>query len=181
MLGAPSTQVFALETYPLDNAVITEAYPPTQTLCVRRTDNAPYLALWDSWKDAPNLQSADVALNQADALRLVTAEHTYYIAFGPGVAEYGDGVRLESDAAFTLVRNRDAVTLVHGTAFTISGPEGSSTLRLSTPATISMVWTSLETKVRLEGDISHDTFGGEDHPRPVPDVTYTVEGSWLGA
>jgi hypothetical protein len=181
MLGAPSTQVFALETYPLDNAVITEAYPPTQTLCVRRTDNAPYLALWDSWKDAPNLQSADVALNRADALRLVTAEHTYYIAFGPGVAEYGDGVRLESDAAFTLVRNRDAVTLVHGTAFTISGPEGSSTLRLSTPATISMVWTSLETKVRLEGDISHDTFGGEDHPRPVPDVTYTVEGSWLGA
>jgi hypothetical protein len=180
MLGAPSTQVFALETYPLDNAVITEAYPPTQTLCVRRTDNSPFLAVWDSWKEKPNLQSMDAASNRPDALRLVTTDHTYYIAFGPGVAEYGDGLRIESDAAFTLVRDRDAVTLVHGTVLTISGTEGSSTLQLSAPATISMVWSAAGTEVRLEGDISHDTFGGDDHSRPAPDVTHTVEGNWLG-
>jgi len=180
MLGAPSTQVFALETYPLDNAVITEAYPPTQTLCVRRKDNAPFLAVWDSWKEEANMQSLDVALNRSDALRLITTDHTYHIAFGPGVAEYGDGVRLESDAPFTLVRDRDAVTLVHGTAMSVGASEGSSTLRLSAPATISVVWRAGGPEVRIEGDISHDTFGGEDHPRPAPEATYTVEGNWLG-
>ena len=180
MLGAPATQVFALETYPLDNAVITEAYPPTQTLCVRRTDNAPYMAVWDSWKEVPNLQAAEAALNRADALRLITADHTYYIAFGPGAAEFGDGVRFESDAAFTLVRDRNAVTLIHGTALSMGAPEGASTLRLSAPATISMVWNNAGPEVRIEGDICHDTFGGEDHPRPIPDVTYSVEGNWPG-
>jgi len=180
MLGAPSTQVFALETYPLDNAVITEAFPPTQTLCVRRTENAPFLAVWDSWKEKPNLQSVDAALNRSDALRLTTTDHTYHIAFGPGVAEYGDGVRIESDAAFTLVRDRDAVTLVHGTTLSIGGPEGSSTLRLGAPATISMVRSDAGPEVRIEADISHDTFGGEDHPRPAPEVTYSLEGNWLG-
>lgn len=48
--------------------------------------------------------------------------------FRAGVlAEFGDGVHFESDAAFTLVRDRDAVTLVHGTTLSIGGSEGSST------------------------------------------------------
>lgn len=180
MLGAPSTRVFALETYPLDNAVITPAFPPTQTLCVRRQNQAPFLAVWDSWKEKPNLQSVEVALNRTDALRLSTTDHIYCLAFGPGVAEYGDGLRIESDAAFTLVRDRDAVTLVHGTVLTISGTKGSSTLRLNIPATISMEWSTAVPEVRLAGDISHDTFGGEDHPRSVPFVTHTLEGDLLG-
>ncbi|MBL7645675.1 MAG: heparinase II/III family protein [Candidatus Hydrogenedentes bacterium] len=180
MLGAPSTRVFALETYPLDNAVITPAFPPTQTLCVRRQDHAPFLAVWDSWKETPNLQSVEAALNRSDALRLTTVEHTYHMAFGPGLAEFGDGVRIESDAAFTLVRDRDALTLVHGTALTIRGAEGTTTLRLGAPTTISIVRQAGEPEVRIEGDISYDTIGGEDCPRPVPDVTYTIEGNWLG-
>ena len=57
MLGAPGTEVYALETFPLDNAVITPRNPPCQTLCVRRRDDLPFLAVGDAWRDQPNLLS----------------------------------------------------------------------------------------------------------------------------
>jgi hypothetical protein len=180
MMGGPATEVFALETYPLDNAVITEAFPPTQTLCVRRTAHAPFLAVWDAWKEQPNLKSVEVATNRIDALRVSSATHVYYLAFGPGVAEFSDGLRFESDGAFTLVRDRDGVTLVHATTCTIEASGAASTIRMAEPATLSIAWKGSEPEIRLDGDIAYDTRGGEDHPRTVPSVTPTLEGNWLG-
>ena len=56
-MGAAGTDVYALETYPVDNAVITPQSPPCQTLCVRRTHDEPFLVVGDAWIDQPNLQT----------------------------------------------------------------------------------------------------------------------------
>ena len=57
VLGAAGTDVHALQTYPIDNAVITPQSPPCQTPCVRRTSDEPFLAVGDAWIDKPNLQT----------------------------------------------------------------------------------------------------------------------------
>lgn len=179
MLGAPSSHVFALETYPLDNAVITVAFPPTQTLCVRRTDNAPFLAVWDSWKEQPNLQSIEPATNRSDAVKVVTAGHAYYIVFGPGMAQFADSVQTDSDAALTVVRDHDGLTLVHATRFTVQQGGSASTVSTEQPATVWMQWKGGAPEMGLEGDISYDTVGGEDHPRPAPALVPATDGNWF--
>lgn len=179
MLGSPATRIFALETYPLDNAVITAAFPPTQTLCVRRTDNAPFLAVWDSWKDQPNLQAIEPAINRSDALKVVTAEHTYYIVIGPGVAQFASGVQIDSDAAFSIARDHDSLALVHAAKFAIQEGGSASTVATDEPGTVWVQWKGAAPEIDIEGDISYDTFGGEDHPWPAPALAPVVEGNWF--
>ena len=177
MLGALATQVFALETYPLNNAVVTDGYPPTQTLCVRRTQPAPFLAVWDAWNAAPNLQRVEPALDRLDALTATTASHTYHIAFGPGRAVFSDGTGMDTDAAFAILRDREAVTLVHATAFTADGAGGTITVTLGEPASISLDWSGENPTAVFSGDIAYDTYGGVDHARPIPPIEYTVGGA----
>lgn len=179
MLGAPETRVFAVETYPLNNAVVTPAFPPTQTLCVRRSSQAPFVAVWDAWKDQPNLVSVASAEDRPDALFVASRENTYYVAFGPGSATFADGTRLESNAAFTVVRGRQSATLVHGTTLTIEGSGARGTVLLTEPATVYVAVNPTAPEVQVFADIAHDTRGGEDYARPAPAITPVVDGDWL--
>jgi len=185
MIESPSihpeaTEVYALETYPVSNAVVTADHPPCQTLCVRRTAPAPFLAVWDAWQDAPNLQEVARA-GDRDALKLRTKSNTYYALFGPGKIQFRDGVRLESNAAFSLLRNRDAVAFVGGTRFKVDTPEGWLAVGLSETGSAAAQWTEggvLGDKVQA---VQHDTFGGEDHRRPSASIAIRFDGNLIKA
>ena len=179
MLGAEGTRVFALETYPLGNAIITPQHPPCQTLCLRRTQHAPFVAVWDAWPHEPNVKTIVPSKNRPDALTITTASHTYRLAFGPGIAEYDDGIVLDTDAAFTFVRNRDAAVFVHGTQANVRDAERASRIRVNSPATVSIVRGPNGVSVATTGDIQHDTWGGHDHPRETPAAQPTIEGDWF--
>ncbi len=176
MLGAAATQVFALETYPLNNAVITDAYPPTQSLCVRRKDDAPFVAVWDSWKDTPNLVSVSVG-NRPEALLLRTKAHTYHVLFGGGKAVFPDGLEMESDGAFVVVKDRQAMTLVGGTGLTMAQDGNELTLEGETVATVEIRRGNED--ITVHPVIAHDTYGGVDHPRPAPsNAGFRMRGTW---
>lgn len=175
MLGADATSVYSLETYPVDNAVITPRNPPCQTLCVRRRDHGTFLAVGDAWRDEPNLQSVTPAQG-AQGLVIKTKSHNYHLLFTPGRASFPDGVSLTSDAAFALLRDRDALMLVHGTEFDVESAEGSLSIRLDKPASLSAEFVNGSVKKEISGDIQYETFGGVDHFRPVPEVKTTVGG-----
>ena len=174
MLGGAPTTVCALETYPVDNAVITDAHPPCQTLCVRRTNDAPFLAVWDAWRGAPNL--ASVTRVGLDAVTLTTREHTYRLRFGVGAARFADGVELDTDAAFCVVRDRDAVTLIDGTRLRLTTPHGDLNIELDEPATLHASFHDGSIETRISGDIQFDTHGGRNHDREPPDVAWTITG-----
>lgn len=182
MLGAPGTTVYGLETYPVDNAAITPRNPPCQTLCVRRNgQRAVFLAVGDAWRNEPNLQSLGSA-KEGRGLRLKTKSHTYHLLFSPGRASFPDGVSLTSDAAFAVLRNRDAVMLVHGTKLEAQSGQGPLTVRLDKPASLSAALVNGTVKQKVSGDIHYDTYGGGDHWRPVPEVKVTIDGElWRGA
>ena len=176
MLGAPGTEVYALETFPLDNAVITPRNPPCQTLCVRRRDDLPFLAVGDAWRDQPNLLSVSAG-DAGASLLLTTRSNTWHLRFGPGKTRFADGVSLDTDAAFALVRNRDAIVLIHGTRVEVGSPEGSLRAKSGLPGSFSAEYANRTVTLETAGDIQYDTWGGRDHYRPVPPVNVTFEGS----
>jgi hypothetical protein len=177
MLGAEPSTVYSLETYPVDNAVITPPNPPCQTLCVRRPGaTAAFLAVGDAWQCAPNLQSV-VAATDGQGLALKSKTHTYHLLFGPGQARFSDGVTLTSDAAFALWRDTDALMLVHGKGMEIEFPKGPLQVRLDEAASLVAEVTSGAISQKLAGDIEYDTYGGVDHHRPAPKVKVTLTGA----
>ena len=139
MLGAPGTEVYALETFPVDNAVITPRNPPCQSLCVRRRDDFPFLAVGDAWRDQPNLLSVSAG-DAGSSLLLNTRSNTWHLRFGPGKTRFSDGVSLETDATFALLRNRDAILLIHGTRLDVESPEGTLHVSLDKPVSASAEW-----------------------------------------
>ena len=175
MLGDEATQVYALETYPIDNAVITKDHPPCRTLCVRRTKHAPFLAVWDAWRGAPNLEGVSRG-SEGESLLLETQSNTYHLRFGPGASRFDDGVSLSSDGAFCLLRNRDAVTLVSGSRLEVTTPEGDLRVALDHPATMSAEFAKGVVTLETAGNIHYDTYGGRDHYRDPPGVVVTLEG-----
>jgi hypothetical protein len=179
MPGAPDTEVFNLETWPLNNAAITPEFPPTQTLCVRRTNNTPFVAVWDAWKLEPTLASVEAGVNRPDAVMLRTVTGTWYLTFGAGAAEFSDGTRLESDAAFTAVNDGGGATIVGGTRAHIARGEQRGEVRLSARATFTLGRTEEGSRITVSGDIAHDTRGGADQPRPAPVVTHQIQGPWF--
>lgn len=176
MLGATGAQVYALETYPSDNAVVTPVHPPCHTLCVRRADDAPFIAVWDAWHDAPNLQSVTRAAGQ-DALVLQTKSNTYNILLGPGTAQFPDGLTLASDAALSVLRNRDAMACAGGAHFDVTTPQGPISLRLSERANAWADWSHGATQSTATQCIHYDTCAGTDHPRDASSITITLEGT----
>ncbi len=160
MLEAPDTEVFSLETYPLNNAVVTENHPTTQSLCVRRHDDEPFLAIWNAWLDKPNLNSVKVAKNRKDALILETTSHRYYIAFGPGTTEHADGTVVNTDAAFSIVRDHDGVSLIDVSHFSIKGEQGQFNFRHDSPISISV----LGEHISITPSIAYETRGGTNYP-----------------
>ncbi len=176
MLGAPGTEVYALETFPVDNAVITPRNPPCQTLCVRRRNDLSFLAVGDAWRDQPNLLSVSAG-DTGPSLLLKTRSNTWHLRFGPGKTRFSDGVSLETDAAFALVRNRDAILLVHGTRLDVESPEGTLQARLDNPASLSAEYADRTVTLETAGDIHYDTWGGRDRYRPAPQVKATFGGN----
>ncbi len=175
MSGAANTKLYKLETYPVDNAVITEENPPCQSLCVRRHDDTPFLAVWDVWTDTPNLQVVHFA--GSDAALIQTAKHTYHIRFGPGTSAFDDGVTLTTDAAFTAVRDSDAVVMVGGSEASVTFPDGTVAISAEAPLTVAVDRQADGVHVHALPAIQFDTYQGANHPRPVPDTPVTVEGS----
>jgi hypothetical protein len=176
MMGAPVTEVYALETFPMDNAVITPRNPPCQTLCVRRHDDQPFLAVGDAWRDQPNLLSVSGG-DAGSSLLLHTRSNIWHLCFGPGKTRFADGVSLDTDAAFALLRNRDAIFLVRGTRLHIETPSGTLQARLDQPASLSAECADRIVSLETSGDIQYGTWGGRDHYRPAPPVRVTFSGT----
>ena len=181
MLGADPTTVYKLETYPLDNAVITPRNPPCQTLCVRRQRQGVFLAVGDAWREQPNLQSVEAGQG-ARGLRLKTKSNTYHLLFGPGRTSFPDGVSLESDAVFTLLRDTNALQIVRGTKLEVNSRAGALNVHLDQPASLFAENVNGIVRREISGDIQYDTFGGMDHQRPVPAVKVSFAGElWRSA
>ena len=176
MLGSPATEVYSLETYPIDNAMVTPQHLPCQSLCVRRRDDSPFLAVHDAWRDSPNLKSIERVAG-ADAVRIKTAANTYHILCGPGQASFADGISIRTDATFALLRNRDAVVGVGGTAVEIETPEGRLAVRCDRRANVSAEWSAGTVVFETSGDIQYETRGGRDHYPPADRVGMHLSGS----
>jgi hypothetical protein len=180
MLGQIPSEVYQLETYPLDNAFVTPEHPPCQTLCVRRTNQSPYLALWDAWKESPNLDSFTVGLDSERSLAFKTGSHNYVALFGPGSAKMEGGTTVTSDGAFFLLRDNDSAVLIGGQVAKVETPEGELELSMGARASVYVIRSDGTTSSTVSGDIQYDTYGGENHPRAIPEVALTVSGSLWG-
>ncbi|MBI5092561.1 MAG: heparinase II/III family protein [Candidatus Hydrogenedentes bacterium] len=176
MLGAAATGVYALETYPVDNAIVTPKDPPCQSLCVRRESNAPFLAVWNSWQKEPNVSKISRG-SSPQSLMVTTTSNTYRLLFGPGETTFDDGVSIKTDAVFTLVRNRDAVVYARGTRVDLAAPEGSLQIASDRPATVSAEFLRGDVTLETSGDIMYDTYGGADTYRDAPGAIVTVDGA----
>jgi hypothetical protein len=53
---------------------------------------------------------------------------------------------------------------------------GSLKVRLDQPASLSAEHVNGSIRKETSGDIQYDTYGGVDHPRPVPKVKVSVDG-----
>ena len=185
MLGSAGTDVYQLGTYPVDNAVVTPRNPACQTLCVRRRDDTPYLAVWDAWKEQPNLRSVEAGSDRGASVKIQTASHVYYVLFGQGKAAFGDGVELESDGAFAVLRDRDAAMLVGGKRLRAVFAEGDLELIAEEPISVcgqekaaAAGKESPAEGILKSGPIQYDTYGGEDHPHAgLPKVAVMIRGS----
>lgn len=177
MLGTEPCTVYSLETYPVDNAVITPRNPACQTLCVRRPATAAaFLGVGDAWQREPNLLSVEAG-EGGQGLVLKSKSHIYHLLFGPGRARFTDGVIITSDATFTLWRDTDALMLVHGQDVEIESPKGPLQIRLDQPANLVAEAATGVITQKLAGDIEYDTYGGIDHLRPAPKVKVTFTGT----
>jgi len=175
MAGAAGTEVYRLETYPINNATVTKEHPPCRTLCVRRTNDAPFLAVWDAWKQSPNLR--DVHWGDASSsVDLETSSGRYRICFGPGHARFEDGVTLDSDAAFSCVGNDRAVTFVAGSRLEYRTPRGELRITTDKPASVAAEYADAAVTLEIAGDLIYDTVGGQDHYRAAPAVDVAISG-----
>ncbi len=175
MLGDNPSTVFSLQTYPIDNAVVTPRNPPCPTICVRRQTPGLFLAVGDAWQSEPNLKSAS-ASRDGHGVLLQSRSHTYHLLVGAGRADFADGFSLSSDASFALVRDANAVMLVHGSSLALQTPSGDLTVQLDHPASLAAEREGKSTRQEISGDIQYDTFGGLDHLRPVPNVKVRFQG-----
>lgn len=175
MMPAADTSVYALETYPVDNAVITPKNPPCRTLCVRRRNDAPFLAVWDAWRDAPNVQTVRGG-GDGESMGLKTASNRYVLRFGPGTSTFEGGVSLKTDAVFCVMRNRDAFQIIGGTHAEIQTPEGTLHVTADRAASVSAEFADGVATLGFAGNIDYDTYGGGNHYRAPPAVKLTIEG-----
>jgi hypothetical protein len=162
MLGTPGTEVFALQTYPVDQAVITKDHPPCQSLCVRRHGDATFLAAADAWRDTPNLL-ATVQGDSPQSVRLKTRANTYYLVLGSGGARFEDGVALQTDAAALIVRNHDALMLIGGTTAELTCPQGSLKVTVQPKGCLAAECAVGTVTYETGESIQYETLGGENY------------------
>ena len=168
----------SVETFPLDNAVVTKEHPPCQTLCVRREKDVAFLAVWDAWKDVHNLKTVESVTGE-NALILKTQGNIYYFKVGEGTVTFPDGVVLEGDANVSLLRNRDVLSFAGGTCTSVTASGGSFSMGLNAPGCAEITCfqgTYHETKAPL---LQYDTYGGNNHPRNADTLDLHKEGTLL--
>jgi len=162
MLGVPGTEVFALQTYPVDQAVITKDHPPCQSLCVRRQGDSTFLAVDDAWRATPNLQA--VGRGDSDhSVRLKTRANTYYLLLSPGQAHFDDGVALQTDAVALVLRNHDALMLIGGTTATVTSPQGSLKVTVQPKGCLAAECADGTVTYEAGENVQYETLGGEDY------------------
>ena len=166
LAGGPGTQAFVLETYPIENAVVTENDPPCPALCVRRAGDSVFLAVWDAWKDAPNVQSVTGA-SRMGAVTVRTQAHTYHLAFGEGEARFEDGTSLVGDGSVTILRDRDAVAMVNGTSARVRAENGAVEIRSARRGNVCLA----AGKRSCGAPVSITTVGGAN-------TLYPLESEW---
>jgi hypothetical protein len=155
--------------------VITPEYPPCQTLCVRRHNDVPYLAIWDAWQEKPNL----VAIRRGaggDGLELRTAENSYMLLFGSGEARFEDGSSLQTDGHLAMWRPGGSAVLIGGTTLEVRSQGKVLNIKSDRPVTLSAEYASGKACFDTSADIQYDTRGGVDHPRPAPKATVQITG-----
>lgn len=175
MLGAPDTEVFQMETYPVESAFVTPESPACQSLCVRRRGGQPFLAVWDSWTDDPNVVTIEAVGDSGTAVHLTTRAHRYLVAFGAGRYQYGD-TALETDAAFTVLRDAEALSVVGGATVSIESPEGTARVRADKVTTISIARGEGGDMLEVSPDVHYDTYGGRNWYRETAPVSWEVSG-----
>ncbi|MCC6489977.1 MAG: heparinase II/III family protein, partial [Candidatus Hydrogenedentes bacterium] len=175
MAGAPDTVVYSLETYPIDNAVITADIPPCQTLCVRRNNNEPFLAVWDAWRAEPNV--SELTFTGDGGVLLRTRSHTYHIRTGGGRSNFPDGCAIETDGDFAAVRDGDAVFAAGAAALTFLTPNGFLLLKAPEKTTMSVSREAGSVSTAVHPSVSHDTLRGENSPREAPAFRVEVSGN----
>ncbi|MCC6696634.1 MAG: alginate lyase family protein [Candidatus Hydrogenedentes bacterium] len=175
MAGAADTTVYALETYPIDNAVITADFPACQTLCVRRTNDAPFFAVWDAWRSDPNMQELSFIGDGGVLLR--TRSHTYHIRAGSGRTAFADECVIETDGDFAVVRDRDAAFAAGGALLNFESPEGNLRMQAAEKTTMSASHEAGTVRATAYPAISYDTCRGENQLREAPSLRVEVRGS----
>jgi hypothetical protein len=181
MAGADGTEVFGLETYPVDNAVVTAKDPPCQSLVVRRSNDRPFMAVWDAWRDRPNLEAV-LPGDSPQSLCLKTKANRYDLLFGPGEARFEGGVRVKTDAVFAIWREPGAAMFVGGTSMAVESPGGRLELVVPKTATVAVEFSGGKAAITTAGDIRYDTIGGVDRERPAPPVQVAIKGDlWPAA
>ena len=178
MAGAAGTEIYQLETYPIDNATVTKEHPPCQTLCVRRAHDVPFLGVWDAWRQrqSRNLRAVHWG-DAAGSVDLETAASRYHLQFGPGETHFEGGVGLSSDATFSCVGDDHAVTFVAGSRLEYRTPRGTLLITTDRPATVAVEYIDGTVTLEIAGDILYDTIGGEDRYRHPPAVNVAIEGN----
>lgn len=175
LAGSPGTTVYALETYPLEHGKVTAEHPPCRSLCVRRTNDEPYLAVWDSWKSSPNLRDVIHGDGSAPGVVIRTSTGEYACVFGPGECAFPDGRTIRTDAACCVWKADEAVAILGGTEASFNGSSQPRSVQLNLPGSVWVEWRSgAPTVTTLPGLIAFDTVGGENRPRPAAPIQVTL-------
>lgn len=175
MVNGAGAKVYALETYPIENAIVTKEHPPCATLCVRRADQEPFVAVWDSWTTSPSVREVKGA--DGPGFVLGTTEHRYLVATGPGSVTDEGGISLSGDAAWCIVRDRDAITWVDGTWVELGAAEGGVRLSTDRPVTLSAEFRDGALILELSENVQYETVAGRDVYRDRPKVRVAVRGN----
>jgi hypothetical protein len=142
---------------------------------VRRHDDAPFVAVWDAWKEAPNLAAVTPG-SGPKSVKLDTQSNVYYLVFG-GDAVFPDGVTLATDGAFAVYQVPNALLFASGTYAAVSTPDGALRVSSDGPASVSVEQADGVATLEISGDIQYDTWGGVDHYREPPAVSVVIDGT----
>jgi len=180
MKGEKDTRVFSLETYPIDNAMVASGHPPCQSVCVRRKNDKPFFAVWDAWKEKPQLKSLEWqdAHDAPPAVKLITKSHVYTLMFGPGEQCFSEDIRMKTDAAFACLRDEDHVSWVDGTFLRVE--KGGRAWHVVSSEKVSLTWTRIGAEAdktgqfTKSGPIQYQTVAGEPVDLLFPDCKIEI-------
>ncbi len=164
MGGGADTEIYLLDTYPVANAVITPQDPPCASLCARRHGDSVFLAVWDAWLEHPNLQGVEVG-DRDGTLKIRTASDTWYVLFGAGPARFSDGVILDGNAEFMLLRGRQSAAWINGTHMSADTPDGRIEIRADSACNLEVVHSGETVALTCSAPVAFDTKGGENQAR----------------